>query len=793
MSRIITKTYTCHRESDNNLDETLFHNANGYIGIRGATEEGVPAKWNTMRGSYINGFYDVIPMKQAENLCNFVDKKDTMLNVADTMTVTLTVDGKDFDPTKGKLSEHTRVLNMDEGYTLRRVLWTSKNNKQIEIESKRMTSFEELSYFSIEYTVKAVNDDVDIDITSSHIAGVTNYCNPNDPRLAQESLKNLTVLDMGTSGEELQDGAEYSYEVSETSVSKLRMCSVVCNEIMYAVQENTDKEDTVKKDTVRKDTKISAERVDETFSLKLRKGESVTLIKHCIYTDSLRYEDVLAKAVECLKRVRANGLDYYYDKQKEFLSDFWNKSGMEIYGDEATDRAVSFNLYQLLQSAAKDPYCSIAAKGLSGEGYEGHYFWDTEIFVLPFLIYTNPLLARMILNYRYRTLDKARKNAGLLGHKKGALYPWRTITGSECSGYFVSGSAAYHINADIAYAIISYYLATEDLDFVKNTGEEMLIETARLWMDLGNYNPEGQFVLNDVTGPDEYTCMVNNNYYTNCAAKYNILWAVKLFELLENKGLGTELKEKLNITAEELDAMSTAASKILLPYDEKTGINPQDDSFLSKPIWDFENTPKDNYPLLLHYHPLHLYRYQVCKQADTVLSYFMFEEMQDYDVMCKSYEYYEKITTHDSSLSTCAFSIVASRLGMQGKGYEYFGDSTKLDLENTHNNTKDGIHTANMGGCYMAVVNGFAGLRITEKGLFLAPFVPQDWDGYMFTMMYKGRSIRFTVNKYVVTAELLEGEMVEINIYDDKYILVEKEPIVAGLVREMAATQYEKG
>ncbi len=771
MNRIITKTYTEHTQKDNNLNETLFHNANGYIGIRGALEEGVPNDWNTMRGSYINGFYDVIPMKQAENLCNFVDKKDTMVNLADTMSIECKVNGEYFDMLHGNLIEHSRELNMDEGYTLRNVKWISEKQKEIRITSKRMTSFEELPLFTVEYSITAVNDKVDIEIDSIHNADIRNYCDPTDPRLASESIKNMNVIDMKWEG-------DYNYEISETSVSKIRMCSLVCNKIEAPVN-----------------SRISTERIDdgqkaiERFTLQLEKGDSVRLIKYCIYTDSLRYDDVKKAAQEVLERVLNNGIRYYYIRQKNYLERFWKQSGMEIYGNDIVNRSVAFNMYQLLQSSAKDSYCSIAAKGLSGEGYEGHYFWDTEVFVLPFLVMTNPELAKKVLKYRYRTLNEARKNAYLLGHQSGALFPWRTITGKECSGYFVSGSAAYHINADIAYAVIGYYLATGDIHFIEENGEEILIETARLWMDLGNYNADGEFVLNEVTGPDEYTCMVDNNYYTNCAAKYNIEWAVKLFERLKELGLHKNVESRLGITYDELNKMKTAAANMLLPYDEKTGINPQDDSFLDKPIWDFEHTPKENYPLLLHYHPLHLYRYQVCKQADTVLAYFMFEQMQDYDVMRRSYDYYEKITTHDSSLSTCAFSIVASRLGMHQKGYEYFGDSAMLDLENTHNNTKDGIHTANMGGCYMAIVNGFAGLRITDTGLYIAPFVPEEWDGYMFNVMYQNRLIRIWANSTVVTVELIEGELVDITIYDMKYTLVEKEPVVVKVNSDVAASR----
>lgn len=762
MNRIITRTYKEHSQGINNLNETLFHNANGYIGVRGSLEEGVPNGWNTMRGTYINGFYDVIPMKQAENLCNFVDKKDTMVNVADTMTIKCTVDGDNLDMTTGKLFKHERTLNMDAGYTDRLVEWESPKGTGIDIHVRRMTSFVLLPLFSIEYSITAKNKDTQIVLQSSHIAGVTNYCDPTDPRLAAESLKNLEVVVM-----EMKDGAGYA--VSQTSVSKLKMCSLSENSVSFT-DANGEKIDV----SYDKEIISKADRIDEDFTFTLHKGESVTLTKINIYEDSLREADCVEAAYRDLRKVKDNTLAYFYEKQADYLKEFWKNSEMTILGDDASSDAVAFNMYELLQAAAKDKYCSIAAKGLSGEGYEGHYFWDTEVFILPFFIMTNPSLAKEILKYRYYTLDKARENAKLLGHKRGALYPWRTITGAECSGYFVSGSAAYHINADIAYAIISYYLTTGDIDFIADVGEEILVETARLWLDLGNYNANGDFVLNDVTGPDEYTCMINNNYYTNCAAKYNISWAVKLYERLIEEGKVSAVASKTGITVEELGSMKAAADKMLLLYDKKLGINPQDDSFLSKPIWDLENTPKEDFPLLLHYHPLHLYRYQVCKQADTVLSYFMFEEMQDIETMRKSYEYYEKITTHDSSLSTCAFSIVASRLGMHDKGYAYFGDSTKLDLENTHNNTKDGVHTANMGGCYMAVVNGFAGVRIREDGMYIAPFVPADWEGYRFVMTYMGRLLSINVDRSDVKVSLLEGEPIEIYIYGKKYALSDR-------------------
>ncbi|MDE6184728.1 MAG: family 65 glycosyl hydrolase, partial [Lachnospiraceae bacterium] len=399
-------------------------------------------------------------------------------------------------------------------------------------------------------------------------------------------------------------------------------------------------------------------KIDAFYRFRIKPGDEVRILKYSIFEDSIRHEDCLKVAEEKLALVVEQGIDYYYEKQKDFLKEFWNNSTLEIMGDEELNASVCFNMYQLLQSAGYDGYSSIAAKGLSGEGYEGHYFWDTEMFMVPYFALTNPKIARKLLEFRYKTLNQAKDNAKLLGHKKGVLFPWRTITGRECSGYYPSGTAQYHIDGDIAYAVILYYKATGDWTFMKEMGMKILLETNRLWLDVGNFC-KGQFHINCVTGPDEYTCMVNNNYFTNACAKYSLEWFGKLAErFAKEEAEWKRFAEENRLTDAELKEMEAAQDEMFLPYDEELGINPQDDSFLQKPIWDLAHTDKENFPLLLHYHPLHLYRYQVCKQADTVLAHYLFPDYQDRQTEEKSFLYYEKITTHDSSLSTCVFSIV---------------------------------------------------------------------------------------------------------------------------------------
>lgn len=731
------------------VNETVFHNANGYIGIRSNYEEGYPEGFDTIKGSYINGFYDIADMKQAENLHGLIEEKQTMLNIGDTQTIYLKINDQTFTMYEGEVLYSKRWLDMEKGITGRKVVWRAPNGNEVEVVIKRMTSFYQLSLFTIEYSVTALNFSGDIEFISGHNGEVRNYSNNNDPRIARESPRYL-----------IADGAwiqeKISYLRSRTSKSGLEVCT--------AVKHFLSKEGSI-------EVKLNGHRADANINTKISENETITLLKYTVFTDSIRSSDSLSSAKKEMEKAIGLTLQSLYDHQKAYLDEYWDNCLLEIKGDDDLTAAVNYNTYQLIQSVGKDEHCNIAAKGLSGEGYEGHYFWDTEMYIQPFFNLTEANITKNLISFRYRTIDKARENARNLGHSKGVLYPWRTIMGVECSGYFPSGTAAYHINGDIAYSVVAYYLATKDMDLLETKGAEILFETARLWMDLGHYH-DGKFKIHSVTGPDEYTCLVNNNYFTNVSARYNLEWAVKTYELLREAGTLKPLADKIGLEEEEIFEFQRAAEAMYLPYDDKLGINPQDDSFLEKKVWDIENTPESKFPLLLHYHPLTLYRYQVCKQADTVLSHFIFEDYQSIETIRKSFDYYEKITTHDSSLSRCIFSIVASKLGLVDKAYDYFGDSAKLDLFNTHKNTKDGIHTANMGGNYMAIVYGFAGLRIKEKGLYFSPLIPKPWKEFSFKINYEDSQIMVEINKKQSKFTLLKGGPKNIYVYDSLYTLL---------------------
>lgn len=733
------------------LGETLFHNANGYIGIRSAFEEGYPQGYTTIRGQYINGFYDFAPSHQAECLYGLVQEKQTMLNVADTQSITVELDGEAFSMFDGTVLESRRWVDMDKGVTGRFVRWRSPLGKEIEITSVRMTSLTQLSLFTIDYTLRSINFTGKVKITSSHSGNVLNFFDSCDPRTADNSIQFLKAVDCTVTD-------DVSYITSTTSKSSLSVCSSVAhrfpNECTY--------QHVVFKD--RAQLEICAD---------MHEDETFRLIKYSVFCDSLRNNDVKTKAAAEMSKALLIPISQHYKQQKTYLQNYWQNCYVDIKGDELLNTALNYNLYQLLQSVSKDEYGNISPKGLSGEGYEGQYFWDSEMYIQPFFTITNPQVTKQLISYRYTTLSSAKENAKRLGHSKGALYPWRTIMGKECSGYFPAGSAQYHINGAIAYAIIAYYLATKDKPFMLKKGAEIIYETARLWIDMGSFY-QNEFHINDVTGPDEYTCIVNNNYYTNALAQYHLNWAVKLFELFKDEPMFINMQQRIGLLHKEIMEFKRAAKAMKLPYDEELDINPQDDSFLQKEIWDISTIPKEDFPLLLHYHPLHLYRYQVCKQPDAVLAHFILEDIQQLKTIRSSFEYYEKITTHDSSLSGCIFSIVAAKLGLVDKAYNYFGDSSQLDLMDLHHNTKDGIHTANMGGNYMAIVYGFAGFRLKETGISFAPILPKAWDGYSFRIRYEDSRILINICKDSCIFSLEEGSEKQITVYDEVYILKDK-------------------
>ncbi|MBL4939270.1 MAG: glycoside hydrolase family 65 protein [Lutibacter sp.] len=726
------------------LKETQFSVANGYLGVRGSFEEGLNKKTPSVRGTYINGFYEKEEIVYGEKLHGFPDNSESILNVIDTQTIKIKINEEVFSLDEGEVLFFERTLNFKKGIVTRVIKWRSPKGNEINIEFNRLTSFIQRELFLIEIKIEFLNFDGEVQIISSIDGDVSNIVVEDDPRIGSANAQALNVVKMHQEN-------KCSFIKATTKNSNLTVVGGISHVNSHGLKETTEEE---------------SKKVNHCFKGNLKEGEKLDFVKYAVYTDTNRHRDEMSKNTEILKNVLKHDFKYHASLQERYLNKFWKSSNIQIEGDEKMQQGIRFNMFHLLQSVGKDQWSNISAKGLSGEGYEGHYFWDTEIYIFPFFLFTNPDLAKNLLNYRYTILDAARTRAKQMGHSIGALYPWRTIAGEECSPFFPAGTAQYHINVDIAYSIIQYFEVTEDAKFMANKGLEMLLEIARLMYHIGHFRNDGKFCIDAVTGPDEYTCIVNNNYYTNVLTKnlFNKIRNIWNQVKLTNKEQLKLILNKIKFEESELNDFERAGKEMFLPYDEVRDLHPQDDSFFNKKIWDFENTPKENYPLLLNYHPLTLYRHQVCKQADTLLGHFLLESDTNLETLKNDYNYYEKITTHDSSLSTCIFSIMANRIGEYDKAYDYFMNTSRLDIDDLHHNTKNGIHTACMGGSWMSIVFGFAGMRVIDGELNFRPHLPKKWKSLNFKINFKNRILNCCFEANNVKIKLEKGEPLMVKV-----------------------------
>lgn len=702
-------------EKDLLKNESIFNAANGYIGVRGNFEEGYGEGIQTVRGTYINAFYENIPVHYGEKAFGFPETSQKIVNVTDAQSIEIIIEGEKFSLFSGKVISFKRYVNMKEGYYRREIHWKSPKGRELKINITRLASFDFLELFAVFCEIEEINFKGEVIIRSKINGDVKNYTDESDMRVGSGNSDILHVKKVSAEDGILQVLSQTKNSGLYTACTSKHKCSPDCS-VIY------------EKD---KKSVTAVYKINPLYN-------KIEFVKYNVYTDSRRHKFPAEEGIKILNNAFKISFHELTSRQQTYLQSFWKMADIECRGDESIQLGLRYNLYQLLQSAGCDSVSNIPAKGLSGEGYEGHYFWDSDIYIVPFFTLCCPKIARSLLKYRYSILNQARKRARELGHKKGAAYAWRTITGDECSSYFPAGTAQYHINGDIAYSYIQYYLVTDDIEFIKKYGAEVIFETARIWMEIGHYH-KGLFKIDDVTGPDEYTAIVNNNYYTNTIAKYNLKWAGKIYYMLKEKyeALLNKLCSKISLDEEEVTNFIEASKKMYLPYNKELKINAQDDTFLSKKVWNFKATPGNKYPLLLNYHPLTIYRYQVLKQPDTVLAHFLLEEEARYKVIKNSYDYYEKITTHDSSLSYAVYSIMASRLNYIDKAYNYFRKTARLDLDDRNGNTKDGIHTANMGGTWMAVIYGFAGFRIRENHIILNPKLPPKWSELKFKFLYR--------------------------------------------------------
>ena len=724
-------------------NESAFALANGFIGMRGNLEEGSAAGAETIQGSFLNGVFDSEPIVYGEKAYGYAKNHETICNVMDAKSLVLYADGERLDLGVSEVKDHKRVLDMRAGTLNRSFTWHTKSGAVLSIAFTRTVSLTHTELAASRLELQCLSGTCALRLESGIAPAVIAEGDPNDPRNAAGKDRSLAI------GRRFAEGGLIAMEQK----TKNSGYTIVCAVEHRGIDGNAA---------------VMDRAVQWIAEQTLEAGQGLRLDKSICYM-ATRIDENPAIRDDALRTCRsAPDFDTMLREQRESLDAFWAGAGLMIEGDDALLQGLRFNLFHIYQSAGRDGRRNIAAKGLTGEGYEGHTFWDTEAYILPVFIYTDPALARKLLEYRYAILPNARARARELGHAKGALYAWRTIDGEECSAYFPAGTAQYHIDGDIAHAVCEYFDATEDLDFLAEYGAEILVETARLYYDLGFFSAAkgGRFVLNCVTGPDEYNVMVNNNVYTNCVAEENFRSARDAMAFLREKRPDDykRLCDSIGFAPEEAEDWLRAADHMYYPA-PRDGIYPQDDDFLDRKPWPLDTIPADKHPLLIHYHGLTIYRHMVCKQADLILAMTQYGERWTREEKKKNFAFYDSVTTHDSSLSMAVFSILANEIGNVKTGYDYFMSSARLDLDDMHHNTKDGLHMANMAGTWTGLVRGFGGMRSGNGKLSFAPVCPPQWQGYSFRVSYRGRSIQVDVNADGASYKLLSGEPIEISSF----------------------------
>jgi alpha,alpha-trehalose phosphorylase len=752
--------------------ETTFSTANGYLGMRGGFIEGRPT---FLHGTFINGFYETWPIPYGEKAFGFAKTGQTMVNVPDGKIIRLYVDDEPFTLDRATTDQYERALDMKSGTFEYEVVWEKPSGKRVRIRATRLVSFPERHLAAIRYEVTVLNAKAPVTVVSemvNHAAiidtswseqgGGVGVAAPvqDDPRLSKAFKDQVLVPERLTC-----DGLRVLMGFTTRS-SGLRLGCGMDHVVETACTHTAG-------------TSCHDNRGQVLFNVDAEPERPFVLYKFLTYHNSSSETpaELRARAGRTLDRATRHGFAAILADHRRYVDDFWRRSDIEVSVPTIGPRlqqVMRWNLYQLLQASGRVEFAGVPAKGLTGQAYEGHYFWDMEVYVLPCLIYTAPHVARNLLRFRHGMLDQARERAREL-NQKGALFPWRTISGEEASAYYAAGTAQYHINAAIAYAIKKYVEVTDDVEFLWEYGAEMLVETARLWYDLGFFSDRqgGKFCIHGVTGPDEYTTVVNNNAYTNLMARENLWYAAHAVEMLrkEYPQHYTTLAHETGLGPAEAAEWKRAADHMYVPYDERTRINPQDDSFLDREVWDIKNTPKEKFPLLLHYHPLVIYRHQVIKQADMVLAMFMLGNEFTPEQKKRNFDYYDPLTTGDSSLSACIQAIVAAEIGYDDAAIKYLKYSVLMDLADVGGNVRDGVHVASIGGTWMAMVYGLAGMRDYGGRISFAPrrFVQK----LRFPLTVRGQRLEVDIHDGSVTYLVREGAGLTIRHFDEEIKLTE--------------------
>ena len=748
----------------NKVSESIFSIGNGRMGQRANFEEAYSGE--TLQGSYVAGVYYPDKTRVGWWKNGYPEYFAKVLNAANWIGIGVEIDGEQLDLHTCEVMEFRRELNMQHGYLRRTFTVKLESGKIIKVDAQRFCSIVNDELGAIKYSVTPLNFDGVIKFTPYIDADVVNEDANYDEKFWEEVNKAASVGN------------------AWVTVKTKKLDFYVCTGMQYEIYKAGEKL-TLEANVVTKEKYVANE-----MTVALKENEAVTLYKYATNISSENHDKrslvdvsdgMLSVAVE-------KGYTHMLNEQKNAWLKKWEESDIIIEGDIAAQQGIRFNIFQLNQTyTGEDARLNIGPKGFTGEKYGGSTYWDTEAYCVPFYLSTaDEKVAKNLLIYRYKHLQKAIENAEKLGFKNGAaLYPMVTMNGEECHNEWEITFEEIHRNGAIAYAIHDYIRYTGDKSYLEEYGLEVLIAIARFWAQRVNFSEmKAKYVMLGVTGPNEYENNVNNNWYTNTIACWTLDYTLGALQMVKdaNPKAYNDIISNTNFdVAAETDQWKDIVENMYFPIDMKRDIFLQQDGFLDKELTKVKDLPSAELPINQNWSWDRILRSCFIKQADVLQGLYFFEEDYDQETLKRNFDFYEPLTVHESSLSPCVHSILAAKLGYQEKAYEMYLRTARLDLDDYNNDTEDGCHTTSMAGTWMSVVKGFGGMKVVNEKLSFNPFIPKQWDAYSFKIRFRGSLLEIKVTKEKVEIKNHADEVVELYLHDKRMIVESESEELVGV------------
>ena len=723
------------------VSESIFSLGNEYSGVRGYFEEGYSGEH--LQGSYFNGIYEYALLDTPNAYLGIVKRTHFTINAVNYLKTSITIDDEVLDLHNATISDFYRELDMRNGLYLRKFKWL-KHHKTIDLTFKRILNMQKCEEAYQEITIKP-NQDITLDLVLSLDSNVLHWNSDCYFKRDQEFIKN-----------------NYLGISVETLTTKQKIVS-----LMHL---------NIKPDKITKDNMV----INAHYHLTLKANEEITFKRQVANViDKYGQKDSISlinEATSIMDDMVKKDLHDLIQENEVFFKNIYDASDIEIDGDIFVQQGIRYSIFQLAQTYhGYSGDNNIGAKGLTGEAYSGHAFWDSETYCLPYYLFSNKEASLNLLMFRYNTLNEARKRARELDCL-GACYPIATRNGKEGCNLWQHASLQFQPTTGVYYAIMHYMNIYNDIDFMNKYGLEMLVEICRFLLSRGAYNQDRtKFGLFGVMGPDEFQMMVNHNTYTNYLAQKAFGY---LLDILNDDKYDLSVLTKLSFTDEEKVQIQEAHDKMLILYDDKTKLFEQHMGYFDLPHIDINQIPETDFPLYHHWSYDRIYRNDMIKQPDVLMFMFLFNQDFSYEQKLANYLYYEPRCIHESSLSPSIHSILACELNRYDEAYRFFEYATRLDLDDYNCNTKEGIHTTSIAAAWMNIVYGFGGLRSDKKVLKLKPRPVINWNYYSFKIKYQEALIKIKVSKdqLVITT----NKTITLNIYDQDYLVLDNLVIDLG-------------